>query len=30
MLEAYGWEQGGRERFWAMLDADMQSWLCAA
>ena len=30
MLEAYGWEQGGRERFWAMLDTDMQTWLRAA
>jgi hypothetical protein len=30
MLEAYGWQQGGRERFWGMLDADMQGWLRAA
>lgn len=30
MLETYGWEQGGRERFWGMLDGDMQEWLRSA
>ncbi len=30
MLETYAWEQGGRERFWGMLDADMREWLRSA
>lgn len=30
MLEGYSWQEGGRQRFWGMLDSDMQQWLRAA
>lgn len=30
MLESYPWPQRGRERFWGMLDSDLQDWLRAS